>query len=377
MKTLSFHWTLSHAATKDGARKEPIPATVPGAVQLDYAKALGYAPYHFGMNFEQFTWMENEFFFYETLLDFSCDAGEMARLCLLGLDYRYEITAGGLLLAAGEGAFTPVYLDVTAFSGKKTPLVVTLFPIPKRQPEPQNRSQASACCKPPSSYGWDWHPRLVPTGIWKEVTLELLPAGAPLEIDASYRLTEGLDAVTVSVTCPLHGAGTLQAQLIAPDGSVAAERTVKADGTAQLSLTITDPQLWFPRGYGDQPRYTLQVTGSGVVRSRKIGFRRAKLVENKGGSSAFASGFPKGPNPHPATVEINGIKVFAKGSNWVNTEVFPSLATPARYDELLGMVAEANMNILRMWGGQYINHDYFYDKCDELGIMIWQEFMLS
>lgn len=79
----------------------------------------------------------------------------------------------------------------------------------------------------------------------------------------------------------------------------------------------------------------------------------------------------------PMQLEINGRKVFCKGSNWVNTEIFPALATKERYDELIEMAYGANMNIFRMWGGQYINHEYFYEKCDELGIMVWQEFMLS
>lgn len=377
MKKQSLTFTLSHAKEKNGTPLQPIAATVPGAVQLDYAKALDYAPYYYGLNFKQFDWMEDEYFFYDTELDFTLAEGELARLCFMGLDYRYEITAGKMLLAAGEGAFTPVTVDVSAFAGKKTPLRVTLFPIPKRQPQPQNRAQASACCKPPSSYGWDWHPRLVPTGIWKEAYLEILPAGAPFGLEASYVLTEGLDAVTVHATCCVNGEGALTAKLIAPDGTVAVEEQLETEEHADFTLRMADPQLWFPRGYGDQPLYTLEIAGAGEKLRRRIGFRRSRLVENAGASSLYAKGFPKGPNPAPATIEINGVRVFAKGSNWVNTEIFPSLATPERYDELLQMAYDANMNILRMWGGQYINHDYFYDKCDELGIMIWQEFMLS
>ena len=95
MKTMINSWTLSH--TKDLAvpAEEKIAAHVPGAVQLDYAEALGYAPYYYGMNFTQFDWMENEYFLYESVAEIVCDEGEKAYLHLSGLDYRYDILIDG------------------------------------------------------------------------------------------------------------------------------------------------------------------------------------------------------------------------------------------------------------------------------------------
>lgn len=376
MKITVNNWQLTHAHTKFGERTEPVEATVPGAVQLDYAKAYDYEPYYYGLNFKQFDWCEDEYFFYETELDLTCKKGQMARLCFEGIDYKYEIAINGETVIAGEGAFTPVYVDVTRFSGKKATLTVTMFPIPKRWKEPQNRSQASACCKPPSSYGWDWHPRLVPTGIWKEVYLEILDSGAPYDLEASYLLTEDMQSVTVTAECSVNGSGTVEASLYAPDGSLVEASSCDANDKASFSLTLDKPMLWYPRGYGDQPIYTLKISGSGNTLEKKIGFRRSRLILNDG-SLWFEMFFPKGPMAAPATIEINGQKIFAKGSNMVNVEIFPSMMTKDRYDELLDMAYDANMNILRMWGGQYINHDCFYDRCDELGIMVWQEFMLS
>ena len=377
MKQLTFDWMLSHASEKDGVGKDSVMASVPGAVQLDYAKAKDYAPYYYGLNFKQFDWMEDEYFFYDTTLDFVCGKDEYALLCFDGIDYRYEITLDGTVVAKGEGAFTPVKLDVTAYAGKTTSLRVTMFPIPKRYPAPANRKQASACCKPPSSYFWDWHPRLVPSGIWKQAHLDIIASGAPRNLEATYRLSEDLSSVTVNAEVSVYGDGEMTAELIAPNGKTVASQTKQAKhGTLEsFTLTLADPELWYPRGYGAQPRYTLRVVGAETV-ERKIGFRRSKLIHNEG-ARVFEAKFPKGPLPAPMQIEINGVKVFAKGSNWVNTEIFPCLATPRRYDELIQLAYDANMNIFRMWGGQYINHDYFYDKCDELGIMIWQEFMLS
>lgn len=377
MKHSTFIWTLSHSKEKHGAPLQPVPATVPGAVQLDYAAALDYAPYYYGLNFRQFDWMEDEYFFYDTTLDFAVSENKAALLCFDSIDYKYEITVDGELLAAGEGIFTPVTLDVTKYASAPHALRVTIFPIPKRTPTPQNRSQASACCKPPSSYGWDWHPRLVPSGICGDTYLDILSPGTPRDLEASYRLSNDLSAVTVDATVICYGDATLRAELIAPDGStVASQSKVAKDGQrASFRLSLDAPLLWYPRGYGEQPIYTLRVSGADTA-ERKLGFRRSKLILNEG-ANIFEQNFPKGPRCAPMQLEINGVKVFAKGSNWVNTEIFPSLATEQRYDELIQLACEANMNIFRMWGGQYINHEHFYDKCDEVGMLVWQEFMLS
>ena len=377
MQKMTFDWTLSHAKEKAGTPCEPIRATVPGAVQLDYAAALNYPPYYYGLNFRQFDWTEDEYFFYDTTLQFDCANGEIARLTFESIDYRYEISVDSEVLAAGEGIFTPVVLDVTRFAGAAHALRVTIFPIPKRYPEPPTRVQASASCKPPSSYSWDWHPRLVPSGICGAAYLDLAPAGAPRDLQASYRLADDLSAVTVSASVTCYGGGALHAELISPEGEVVASQDVTAaDETVDFSLTLNAPALWYPRGYGEQPRYRLRVTGGGESVERAIGFRRSKLILNDG-ANLFETGFPKGPRSAPMQLEINGVKVFAKGSNWVNTEIFPSLVTDQRYDELIELACQANMNIFRLWGGQYINHEHFYDKCDEVGIMVWQEFMLS
>ena len=376
MKILKFNWTLSHSSEKNGKGLEPVGATVPGAVQLDYAAAKNYAPYYYGTNFEQFAWTEDEYFFYDTALDFNCDAGETALLCFDGIDYEYEISLDGKKICEGKGAFTPVTLDVTSYAGRKTSLRVTVFPIPKLSGV-SGRTQASASCKPPSSYSWDWHPRLVPSGIWKDAHLDIISVGSPRDLEVAYRLSDDLKQATVNADVKIYGDGVLTAELISQGGAVVASETKRGRDreTVSFTLTVDDPELWYPRCYGEQPRYTLRVSGASSV-ERKLGFRRTRLVLNDG-STIFEAGFPKGPIAAPMQLEINGVKVFAKGSNWVNTEIFPSLATPERYDELIQLAYDNNMNMFRMWGGQYINHDYFYDKCDELGIMIWQEFMLS
>ncbi len=375
-KTL-FNWTLSHTSDLSILPKDKIPAEVPGAVQLDYAKALNYKPYYYALNFKQFDWMEDEYFIYETELDFSLSKDEHASVCFMGIDYSYEIFISGKSAYKGEGMFTPVEIDVTQYSGKKCDLKVIIDPIPKFPGMPKNRSQAKACCKPDSAYGWDWHPRLVPSGIWDEAYLKISKIGSPEKLEASYRLSDDLKEVSVYAEVSVYGDADISACLISPYGKTVCESGCKnySDGKASFEFRLSNPELWYPRGYGKQPIYTLKITGSETI-ERKIGFRASKLVRNTG-AEIFESAFPKGPIAAPMTIEINGKRIFAKGSNWVNTEIFPSMMTKDRYDELIDLAVGANMNIFRMWGGQCINHEYFYEKCDELGIMIWQEFMLS
>jgi len=373
---LSF--ILTHAPAPDAPECDPIPATVPGAVQTDYAAALSYPPYWQGENFRMYDWMEDELFFYRTTLSFDLADGQQAFLCFEGIDYGYEITLGERRIV-GQGAFTPVILDVSDFAGKPTPLCVKLLAIPKRVAEPRDRVQASGSCKPPSSYEWDWHPRLVPKGIYKDAYLQILPSGSIGREQVSYRLSEDLDQVTVTAEATVFGGGRVALSLLDPQGrEVARQERVSAGGREHFLVTLDHPMLWYPRGYGEQNRYTLVFSSldGGEGCERAVGFRRSRLVLNHG-AEALEGPFPKGPSPSPMQLQINHRDIFCKGSNWVNTEIFPSLATPERYRELIDLAVSANMNIFRLWGGQYIPHDAFYDYCDRVGMLVWQEFPLS
>ena len=378
MNKLYPDWTLTHKKQLSDPDSEPIPATVPGAVQLDYAKAHDYADYWYGENYKQFTWMEDEHWTYSTELYFTCAEDEKAIFHFGGIDYEYTILANGEELCHGEGMFTPVNVDLTHFSGQKTRLEVMIHPIPKCNARPYTRYEAKECCKPPSAYGWDWHPRLVPMGIWEESYLEIIPHGTILILDVTYRLSDDLTVCHVKASATMYGEDDVTVTLTAPDGAVVYSETQRFTecNTNTLTFDITNPELWYPRGYGDQPIYVLTAECGKSPRklTKKLGFRRSKLVRNP---QDEADGFPKTRFDSPATFEINGVKVFAKGSNWVNTEIFPCLMDEKRYRELIDLAYGANMNIFRVWGGGFINKESFYDICDEYGIMIWQAFMMS
>ena len=162
MRSFTFDWTLSHAKERNLPGCEKIPATVPGAIGLDYARAMNYPPYYYEKNFESFTWMEDEYFFYEAELDFALSEGESAFLCLDGVDYEYDVAIDDEKIYYAEGMFAPAHLDVSRFEGNKHRLTVTVYPIPKSKTarRPYTREEARESCKPSAAYTMDWHPRL-------------------------------------------------------------------------------------------------------------------------------------------------------------------------------------------------------------------------
>jgi beta-mannosidase len=153
----------------------------------------------------------------------------------------------------------------------------------------------------------------------------------------------------------------------------AVERTVRlnaGENTLQMDFVVSEPELWWPNGYGSQPLYTLRarlLAGSEVcdVRMTRIGLRSLELRQQPdawGKSFAFV---------------VNGVPIFAKGGNWIPADSFANRVTGDRYRQLLESCRDANMNMLRLWGGGYYESDPFYDLCDELGLLVWHDFMFA
>ena len=381
MKRYEITWQVGYQSAPDGRPQEMMPASVPGAVQLDYARAKGWPPFWKGVNFKDYKWMEDVYWLYESRVQIPCEAGERAFLHFLGIDYRYRILVDGECLADDEGMFRPVHLDVTRFAGRTVCLQVLIFPAPKAD-DSDTRTQARKSCKSPACYSWDWHPRLVTAGLWDEAYLTIGPARQLTDVDASYTLTDDLGRCDLRVQAKAPEDGPVEAALSLEGKEVVRAEGVLNGGEASLSLSIDKPKLWYPVGYGEQTRYLLTVRVLGedgsVIdeRVRPIGLRRVRLVMNEG-SWDEPKDFPKSRSDAPATLEVNGRRLFARGSNWVNAQVFPGTMSPEHYESLLMLVRDAHMNILRIWGGGFVNKESFFELCDELGIMVWQEFPLA
>lgn len=376
-----FCWKVGHTNHPDVFPKEMFPATVPGCAQLDYAKAKNLPSYLEDDNYKLYTWMEDVYWIYQTTLDFSATSHQAATLVLAGVDYQCAVRIDGEIIAENEGMFTPVVCDVSQYAGRPHDLEVVIYPVPKAD-DSGTRSQASRCCKPAACYGWDWHPRFVTVGLYDKAYLKIRDKCCVTHLDVSYTLSDTLDRCQVLGKVGVLADGTVCLQLLDGDRVVCEESRFCVAGNHEFLLAVDAPKLWHPVGYGTQAMYTLRAFTVGADNTivdeltRKIGFRRSRLVMNAG-SWDEPDGFPKSRSDSPATLELNGHRIFAKGSNWVNAHVAPGVVTDADYEELLKLVRDANMNILRIWGGGFVNHEKFYDLCDELGIMVWQEFPLA
>ena len=384
-ETVPLEWQLGWARTAAETPAEWVPAQVPGAVQLDYARAKKWGPYTYGDNWRAYAPLEDFYYTYRTRFAApACPPGQRVMFRSAGIDYRCEIVLNGETRWRQEGMFTPVAVELTPGLRPQNELWVRVWPAPKSVASPATRVQANHSVKPAVSYEWDWHPRLIPLGLWDETGVTVEPLGAAETFATRARLNEALDRATIDVT--FAGAGLKGAEyvwrLLDPAGKPVAELRGQAEADAVTrQTTLAQPQLWWPHDQGTPALYTaeLAVRAGGrelPVRRQKVGCRRVRLVMNEG-AWVEPVAFPKSRSVAPAQFEINGRKVFVKGTNWVNPEIFPGIITRERYAELLTLARGANFNILRVWGGGIVNKESFFELCDELGLLVWQEFPLA
>ena len=371
--SLELNWQVGWTADPSQPPTRFVPATVPGAVQLDWARAEGWPPYWQGENFRQYDWLADQFWIYRTTLpNRPLAADERLFLVSHGVDYECEVRVNGQPRHRQAGMHTPFEIDLTADAAKGGTLEVVIFPAPPGEAQPLTEHRPRTDCKPPVAYGWDFQPRLIPLGIWDETKLEVRPAAYLRRAELFYTLAPDFSAAELRLEAEIAGHGRVRWQLAEASGTV----VVHADNS--VTARLDRPNLWWPNGEGEPVLYRLQVElldDRGRVldtHHSRVGFRQVRLVMLEtgwnGGSPPVTQAEP------PTTFEINGRRIFAKGSNWAPPEIFPGTVTADTYRPLLQMAKAAHMNLLRCWGGGFVNKDSFFDLCDELGIMVWQEF---
>jgi beta-mannosidase len=223
------------------------------------------------------------------------------------------------------------------------------------------------------SFSWDWGPKLTTSGIWRDIRLEAYSGARLADPSAKVVSVTGEQAVVkFSAFVRRTGRGrplALRLFLGGPDR--AAEYTHGVRGTSvEFSVTVPDPHLWWPSGHGAQPLYTALFTlleGDEVLDEREVrfGIRSVRLVQSRDEAG------------RSFIVEVNGRRIFCKGADWIPADSFIPRITDATYDRLLRMAKDAHMNMIRVWGGGFYEQEIFYDLCDRLGLMVWQDFMFA
>lgn len=210
-------------------------------------------------------------------------------------------------------------------------------------------------------FGWDWGPRLPDAGIWRPIFLRTWDA-ARLE-NAMMLQTHHDGVVDVTIRPEIAGESAWSAEITAPDGEVI---IIPETTAAEQVVRIKNPQLWWPNGLGKQPLYRVTVRlATGDTRMWRIGLRTMTVSREK---DEWGEEFCH---------VVNGMKVFAMGADYIPEDNILARVTPERTRRLLEDCKAANFNAIRVWGGGYYPDDAFYDICDELGLMVWQDLMYA
>ncbi len=353
----------------DGTKKSDwFAASVPGNIQKDFADAHHYDDINYGCNAGQYKWMEDVSWLYRTELDYQAKEGERIFFVSEGIDYAFQIYLNGSSIHAQEGMYTKVELDLTDKLEQGNTLEVLILPVPKREGATEdNRTQADQCCKPPASYGWDWHPRVIPSGIWDDTYIETRTHAFIRSCEPAYKLSE--DYASADVTFEVDCGGDFTIELTDQSGAV-------VYSGADTSFTLNGINLWWCHDQGEPYLYRWRVYSCDDEKTGYLGFKHIELVMNEGGWGYYEH-FPMSRNKPPMTLKLNGREIFAKGTNWVNPEIFTGTMTEGTYRPLIELAKAAHMNIIRCWGGAVVNKSCFYALCDQYGIMVWQDFPLA
>lgn len=382
----SSTWQLSLDGDWKFARKGTetwLKAVVPGCVHTDLMASGVIQDPFFRLNEVGVQWIEKEDWVYVRDFDIPGEMWqhEMIELVAEGIDTIAVIYINGQEVGLTENMFRRYRFEV------KNLLQPGLnnLKIELRSPVQVDKERASRLAyklpgnaphirKAPYHFGWDWGPRLVTSGIWRPIYLK---AWSGFRIEDLEFETEFLPDknVRLNLRAEVQASSELQAKAaVFVDDRLKPEadkrlKLSKGRNKIQTTIMIKQPKLWWPAGMGGQNLYKikLELTGDGIRDeiSKYTGIRKLALVQE---TDAWGRSFH---------FSINDIPVFAKGANWIPADSFPSRVSREKYEQLLHSAVEANMNMIRVWGGGIYESPDFYDLCDRLGLLVWQDFMFA
>jgi beta-mannosidase len=376
------------AAGAQDAENGWLPATVPGDVHLDLIANKKIPDPFFRDNEAKLQWIEKESWEYRLSFDVSPALLSRSNVDLVfdGLDTASQVYLNGDLVLRAENMFRIWRVPAKGHLHRGKNLLRVVFPSPIKAAaevaatDPwQARTQTADKTyirKAAYEYGWDWGPKFVTSGIWRPVRLESWDKVRIADFAIHQRdVSKEVAHVDAEVQVEASSAGPAKVSVHYSDNgkpvTLSNQVTLHAgQNVIDFPVEIRQPKLWYPAGYGAQALYefTAQVGTGGKVseeRKAKAGLRSIVLrrqLDKWGRSFEFV---------------VNGIPVFAKGADVIPFDSFPNRVTTADYRRILQSARDANMNMIRHWGGGYYETDEFYSICDELGIMVWQDFMFG
>jgi beta-mannosidase len=375
-------WTVTamDGPTPDGLDLRNVPAAVPGVVHTDLVRAGLIADPFDGDNEAAQQWIGSTVWRYATTFDWSDDGASRHDLVAFGLDTVATIALNGRLVGHTENQHRSYRFDVRDLLRVGRNQLTVTFAAPVTEVERRDAEHGAwpkvmhhsfnQLRKSASNFGWDWGIDAATSGIWKPIGIDSW-SGARV---ASVRPLVGVDGAdgvaTVHVEVERDGTATdAPLGLDVRVGAVRADASIAA-GASQASVVVRvpDADLWWPIGHGAQPLYDVSVSVRGMPAATwqgRIGFRTVEID-----TSPDESG-------NRFVVRVNGEDVLVRGVNWIPDHAFLTELTRDRYARRLADAVEANVNLIRVWGGGIYESDDFYELADELGLLVWQDFLFA
>ncbi|MFB9662513.1 glycoside hydrolase family 2 protein [Glycomyces mayteni] len=384
-------WTLTAAALPADAEADAaalaagVPAAVPGEAHLDLRRAGLIADPFDGDNEAAQQWIGDTSWRYETVFSWTDDGADRHDLVALGLDTVAAVSLNGTEVGRTQNQFRSYRWDVRGLlrEGANTLAVVFAAPVPEAAARAErdgalphtNHHAYNQLRKMACSFGWDWGVDVAGAGIWKPIGLDSWSgtrvAGVRPLVDVVENAEGGHDGVLrVHVDVErARGDGDVDvlAVLTDPDGSPleAAAAVPAGSASAVIELHVPDVRRWWPVGHGEQPLYRVDVAaGQGEWRGR-VGFRTVALDTAPDAAGA------------PFDLVVNGERVLVRGANWIPDHAFLTEIDRDRYARRVADALDANINLLRVWGGGVYESDDLYDLADEHGLLMWQDFLFA
>ncbi len=415
--SLDGEWQLKDYAHKRGEAQQPytarvatkdwITTPVPGDIHPTLVDE-GRLPedMFMGTNVEKCRWTgEREWWFRKEFTVPKRFSRQTTELVFEGIDLYGSVWVNGKPVGETKNSFRPYRFDVTQLiKPGETNTVTVRVGATLKILDAMPWKKYFACFNLPRifarkaqcQFSWDWAPHLPALGIWKSVRLETFDSGRVMDVavrprndgQATFHITidertyrQDLDQKQVSSkgqSAIQPPEGDLLVEVFGPENTNRRVKSVKVRHRMPVhgqksfcTVSVPNPQLWWPAGSGDQPLYRYRVT---LIRKGKthhevegrFAFREVRVIEEPIGTDKMSFRF-----------EVNCRPIFCKGANTVPLSCFPGTVTREQYRHLIRLARAANYNMLRVWGGGIYESDHFYEACDELGIMVWQDFMFA
>ena len=372
--------------------------SIPGTIHTDLLSDDKIPDPFYRLNEEKLQWIDKKNWIYKKtfIADSSIIQSGLVNLVFEGIDTYSEITLNGNKVASTNNMFRRWVVPVDNYlKAGENELVIKLlsptqvglkkleahgYPLPAINDQSEkgglhDQKVSIFSRKAPYHYGWDWGPRFVTMGIWRPVYLEVLNHPHITETRIVQKnLGNKLAQLSANISLNIPQNGTYIVHIAdAESGQSYFKSKVdfkKGTKNLELPVNIHNPEIWWPNGYGDQKLYKLKVSleKNGVEVDSTIttvGLRTIELVREKDehGKSFY--------------FKVNGLPVFAKGANYIPNDNFLNRVNAEKYEHMIRSAAEANMNMIRVWGGGIYEEDMFYDLCDQYGLLVWQDFMFA